>query len=60
MVKLLKKSSAVAKSIGRKYRISIKTLEQWIEEIEEQLEQLKNEGRGGGGGGGPIGGGGGS
>ena len=60
LVKLLEKSSAVAKSIGRKHRISIKTLEQWIEEIEEQLEQLKNGGRGrGGGGGGPIGGGGG-
>ncbi|HIA71224.1 MAG TPA: hypothetical protein EYO01_00740 [Phycisphaerales bacterium] len=60
LVKLLKKSSAAATRIGRKHRISVKALEKWIEDIEEELEQLKNGGRGrGGGGGGPIGGGGG-
>lgn len=60
LLKLFEKSKPVAARIGRKHRISERTLKQWIEEIEDQLEQLKNGGRGrGGGGGGPIGGGGG-
>ena len=60
LLKLLEKSSAVAERIGRKHRIGAETIEKWIEEIEEQLEQLKNGTRPrGGGGGGPIGGGGG-
>jgi hypothetical protein len=60
LLKLLQKSNPVAARIGRKYRIGEQALKQWIEEIEEQLEQLKNGGGGrGGGGGGPIGGGGG-
>jgi phage shock protein A len=60
LLKLLQKSNAVAARIGRKYRVNEQTLKQWIEEIEEQLEQLKNGGGGRGGGrGGPIGGGGG-
>ncbi|MDG1136972.1 MAG: hypothetical protein P8N28_01825 [Phycisphaerales bacterium] len=60
LLKLIQKSKPVAARIGRKYRINEQALKQWIEEIEEQLEQLKNGGRGrGGGGGGPIGGGGG-
>jgi len=59
LLKLLDKSKPVAARIGRKHRISEKTLKQWIEEIEDQLEQLKNGGRAPGGSGGPIGGGGG-
>jgi hypothetical protein len=60
LLKLIEKSSAVAERLGRKHRINTKIIKKWIEEIEEQLEQLKNGGRGrGGGGGGPMGGGGG-
>ena len=59
LLKLLEKSSAVAERIGRKHRIGAETIEKWIEEIEEQLEQLKNGGGGRSGGSGrPNGGGG--
>jgi hypothetical protein len=54
LVKLLEKSQPVAARVGRKYRVSVKVVEQWIDEIEEQLKRLK-DGGGSGGGRAPIG-----
>ena len=55
LLKMMKKSPAVAMRMGRKYRIQVNQLEKMIEQLEEMLDNVRNGGGGGGRpGGGPM------
>ena len=58
LLKMMKKSSPVEMRISWKYKIRIASLEKMIEQLKEQLDNIREGGNGGGGGGrGPGGGG---
>jgi hypothetical protein len=49
LLRLLNTSKPVVYRVGMKHRVSIKLVDQWIKEIEEQLKQLKDGGSNRGG-----------